>query len=142
MRAATALFVLLAACGGMGERKYPGLGEGEEAAMAGGVRLASGAQVVLGTAAFCTRPATVAMAQLEAASPEGMEIARDAVPRGSARYNLLHARMHQRIVRACTQAARAAGCDLVVVAGDIADARGLPVHDLTAEALQALRDGA
>ena len=49
-------------------------------------------------------------------------------------------RMNSRIVRVCTEVARDEGRDLVVCVGDIADARGLQVQDLTALVLAAMRD--
>lgn len=136
MRCAGALLGVLAfaACGGMGEMRR------EELAQKGsGVRLVRGAQEIVGSAAFCSRPATISMAQVEQATPEGREIRRDNVRRGSARYKLLQSRMHQRLLRVCQRVARDEGRDLVVRAGDIADDRGLQVVDLTADVLKELR---
>jgi len=134
-RAALLALGLLAACGGVRER-----GQGELGQTGGGVRLSRGAQTIVGSAAFCTQPATISKAQVQAATPEGQEIRRENVQPGSARYKLLESRMHQRILRVCQRVAREAGCDLVVRSGDIADARGLQVQDLTADVVQAMRD--
>ena len=130
---ATAL--LLAACQG------PAGGKEMAAPMPGaGVRLVRGAQELVGSAAFCSRPATVGRDKVEQATPEAAELRRDAVPLGSARYRLIRSRMNSRIVRVCTEVARDEGRDLVVCVGDIADARGLQVQDLTALVLAAMRD--
>ena len=130
---ATAL--LLTACQGPEGRKEKG------APMPGaGVRLVRGAQELVGSAAFCSRPATVGRDKVEQATPEAKELQRDAVPLGSARYRLIRSRMNSRIVRVCTEVARDEGRDLVVCVGDIADARGLQVQDLTALVLAAMRD--
>lgn len=130
---ATAL--LLTACQG------PAGGNEKGAPMPGaGVRLVRGAQELVGSAAFCSRPATVGRDKVEQATPEAKELQRDAVPLGSARYRLIRSRMNSRIVRVCTEVARDEGRDLVVCVGDIADARGLQVQDLTALVLAAMRD--
>lgn len=126
---------LLAACANVDEHRQGGIGQ-----KGGGVRLQRGAQPIVGSAAFCTQPATISMSRVEVATPEGREIRRDNVQPGSARYQLLQARMQQRIRRVCQQVARDAGRDLVVRAGDIADRRGLQVEDLTADVVQAMRD--
>jgi Skp family chaperone for outer membrane proteins len=102
------------------------------------VALQRGAQTFVGSAAFCTRPATIDAAVVAAATPEWREMQRDGVQDGSARHALLKSRMHERIVAACKRVAQAEGCDLVVRSGDIADNRGLPVVDLTAPLLRGL----
>lgn len=130
---ATAL--LLTACQGPAGHNEKG------APMPGaGVRLVRGAQELVGSAAFCSRPATVGRDKVEQATPEAKELQRDAVPLGSARYRLIRSRMNSRIVRVCTEVARDEGRDLVVCVGDIADARGLQVQDLTGLVLAAMRN--
>lgn len=103
-----------------------------------GVRLRTGAVVYCGSGAFCSRPATVDAAVVTAATPEWSEIQRDGVREGSARHSLLKAAMHDRIVAACKKAAMAEGQDLVVRSGDVDDARGMTVVDLTAAVVRSL----
>ncbi len=71
-----------------------------------GVRLVRGAQELVGSAAFCSRPATVGRDKVEQATPEAAELQRNAVPLGSARYRLIRSRMSSGIVRVCTEVAR------------------------------------
>ena len=106
-----------------------------------GVRLHKAAQVLFGSAAYCSQPATVDLAAAQAATPEGRKIESTGVSPGSARYRLLRAEMHKRVVTACATVARDAGYDLVVRHGDILDARGFPVGDMTSSLVQILRDG-
>lgn len=126
MRSVVWLLILaLAACAGSAERRME-QSPGKEA----GIVLARDAQVLFGTAAFCTQPATIDLAKIEAATPEGRQLER--VRSGTAQHRILRSAMHKRIVAACAQVARDDGFDLVVRDGDIADARGLRVGDMTA----------
>tara|TARA_R110002096_G_scaffold14563_12_gene50515 strand:+ start:1958 stop:2380 length:423 start_codon:yes stop_codon:yes gene_type:complete len=130
MRKVWMLAVLGVACAGASDMRQEGQGEG--AGDSRGVVLIRDAQTLFGTAAYCSSPATIDLAKAEAATPEGREIAVANVARGSARYRLLRSAMHIRLVAVCSQVARRDGFDLVVRDGDIADARGLAVGDLTA----------
>lgn len=122
---------ILAACAAPGDAMEGG-GRG------GGIALQKTALVYLGSGAFCTRPATIDAAAVTAATAEWQEIQRDKVREGSARHSLLRTAMHERILGACRKAAQEHGCDLVVRAGDIADARGLAVADLTSAVVRSL----
>ncbi|MBL9076791.1 MAG: hypothetical protein JNL08_04760 [Planctomycetes bacterium] len=96
-----------------------------------GVVLRRGAVTYVGNAGFCSRPATIDLGVVEAATPEWRELRREGVTEGSARHALLKARMHDRIVAASRKVALATGNDLVVRSGDVQDARSLVVEDLT-----------
>lgn len=123
-RTAIVLCWLMAACASASDGEV-GAGRG------GGVALRRGALTYVGNATFCSRPATIDAVAAAAATNEQREIDRERVAEGSARHALLTARMHDRIVAAARKAAQARGCDLVVRDGDIADARGLAIVDLT-----------
>jgi hypothetical protein len=128
------LMLVLAACSTATDQPAEELAAGR----GGGVVLHGSAVTYVGSGSFCTRPATIDVATVLAATPEWREIQRDGVAEGSARHALLKAGMHNRVVAACRKAASARGNDLVVRAGDIADARGLPVTDLTSAVLSSL----
>ncbi len=96
-----------------------------------GVELCSKPTVLSGCASNCTKPATVAYKEVRDATPEWQEIESEGVRRGSARFTLLSARMRQRILAAVGLVAINSGHDLVVTRGDIEDARGLEVEDIT-----------
>lgn len=127
-----ALAILIAACTGPSSR--------QKMSQSQGVKLKKGAQILFGTADYCSRPATVELAKVQAATPEGRSIESTGVSPGSARYRLLRAAMHRRVVTSCAAAARDAGFDLVVRNGDILDARGMTVGDLTAAVLETFRE--
>ncbi|MEZ6037901.1 MAG: hypothetical protein R3F29_10500 [Planctomycetota bacterium] len=101
------------------------------------VRLRAGAQTFVGSQ-WCSRPATIDLEVVRRATAEWREIEREGVREGSARHGLLRMAMHRRIVAACEAVALAEARDLVVRAGDIVDARGLQVVDLTAAVTAAL----
>lgn len=126
--------LLLVACAATADPQEEGFGS----ARGPGVTLHKGAQVYLGSAGFCSRPATIDAAAVMAATPEWREIQRDGVREGSARHSLLRTAMHERIVAACKKAAQTQGNDLVVRNGDVADARGVAVADLTAAVVRVL----
>lgn len=132
-RAASPFLWLLAAACAAGGEPPPGAGRGL------GVVLAKEAQVYVGTASFCSKPATIDADTVAAATPEGKDIEREGVRPGSARHALLRAALHRRVVAACRKAAERTGRDLVVRHGDIADHQGLEVVDLTAEVMQQLQ---
>ena len=124
---------MLAACAGPSDVRV----EGKSLRL----QLKKDAQILYGSAAYCSQPATVDLVKVQAATPEGRSIVSDGVPPGSARHRLLQAAMHRRVVTACAAAARDAGFDLVVRHGDIVDARGMTVGDMTSSLVQALSDG-
>ena len=96
-----------------------------------GVEIRGSAVVLYGSATNTSQPATIDMDAVERRTPEQRTIRSEGVRRGSARYELLIAKMHKRIKRAAAAAAEADGKDCVVRDGDITDARGLEVADLT-----------
>jgi hypothetical protein len=133
-RAALPFLLLLTACSAGPEPGTKSLSAGRGL----GVALTRTAVTYVGSASFCTRPGTIDAARVASATKEWREIERDVVREGSARHALLKAAMHDRILGACRKAAKTEGCDLVVRAGDIADARGLPIADLTSTVINSL----
>jgi hypothetical protein len=105
-----------------------------------GVKLKKSAQILFGTAAYCSQPATVDLDAVQGATPEGRKIQSIGISPGSARYRLLRSKMHKRVVTESATIARDAGFDLVVWHGDILDARGLTVGDMTEKLVQTLRN--
>lgn len=127
------IVLLSAACAGASDMRQGSQGD------SGGVVLIRDAQILFGTAAYCSQPATIDLAKVEAATPEGREIVASDVSSGSAHYRILRSAMHNRLIAACSELARRDGFDLVVRVGDIADARGLHVGDLTAAVARHVR---
>lgn len=127
-RLAAFLVLLLAGCANLDQAAGRGLG----------VVLKPDALTYFGSAAFCTRPATIDPTAVRRATAEWREMQRDGVAEGSARHQLLSTKMHRRIVAACKRAASASGNDLVVRAGDIKDSAGVDVDDLTAAVVSGL----
>ena len=129
--------VLLAACSFLlvaGCHTPESQREGMKVSMPGpGVVLKRGATTYFGSPYNCSRPGAIDLAQVQAATPEWQTITQDRVRRGSARFQLLHRQMHDRIVAAIAQVAKARELDLVVQAGDITDSRGMTVTDITLE---------
>ena len=78
------------------------------------------------------------MKKLEKKTPEYKTMKSEGVRKGSARYEILVAKMHKRIKRATKAAAEEAGCDCVLRSGDIKDDNGLAVSDLTEEVIEQL----
>ena len=103
-----------------------------------GVKLTSSPIVFGGSASNCTKPATIGYDDVRDATPEWQTIESDGVRKGRARYTLLTARMGQRIKAAADAVAGREGHDLVVNEGDIDDAQGLEVADITEQVIQAL----
>jgi len=103
-----------------------------------GVEIKRGANVLHGSAAITSSPATIDAKKVEKATPEYRTIKADGVRKGSARYEILVAKMHKRIKKASKAAADATGCDFVVRKGDIKDSKGLQVVDLTQEVIDEL----
>lgn len=103
-----------------------------------GVVLKQGATTYFGNPYNCSRPAAIDLEKVQATTPEWQTITTDRVRRGSARYQLLQRQMHERIVAAIAQVARARNLDLVVRIGDIQDSREMTVTDITVDVEGAL----
>ncbi len=103
-----------------------------------GIKLRNRAVVFYGSPTTCSQPATVDYKKVRKATPEWQTIRSEGVRKGSARYALLISAMNSRLKRACKSAAEAQGRDCVVRDGDIQDARGLSVRDLTKGVLSVL----
>lgn len=108
------------------------------AATAQGVDLERSAVVLSGSDANCSRPATIDFGKVRKATDQWKEIRRDGVRPGSARYQILINKMMQEIRAAADAASSQEGVDLVVREGDISDAKGLDVEDLTDEVISNL----
>lgn len=96
-----------------------------------GILTRVGAVVLYGSSTNTTKPATIDYKDVEQRTPEYQTIRSEGVRKGSARYDLLVSGMKVRIKMAAVLAARAGGIDCVVRKGDIKDAQGLEVMDLT-----------
>ena len=103
-----------------------------------GIALKKDAVVYFGSASNTTAPATIDLEKVREATPEWKTIQADGVKKGSARYKLLIAEMDKRIRAAVKSAAGHASHDLVVSKGDVEDARGKDLVDLTAEVISRL----
>ena len=100
------------------------------------------AMVLYGSAARTSSPATIDMKKVEKETPEYKTIKSDGVRKGTARYELLIAKMHKRIKKAAKAAAESKSCDCVVRKGDIKDKKGKSVSDLTEETIEQLDSSA
>lgn len=98
-----------------------------------GIETRSGAVVLYGNTARCSQPSQIDYRAVRTKTPEWKTIRADGVTEGSARYTLLVSEMNKRIARVCREVAEERGRDCVVRDGDVADAKGLSVVDLTAE---------
>lgn len=107
-------------------------------APAQGIEAKRGAVVLFGSTSNTTRPATIDMDRVEKETPEWETIRSEGVRKGSARYEILVAQMHKRIKAACKAAAEGDGVDCVVRHGDVKDAHGLDVVDLTDSVIDSL----
>ena len=96
-----------------------------------GVGLRRDAVIYFGSNHNCARPATIDAIRVGRSTPEWQTSVREGVRAGSARYQMLQQRMHERVVAAVHRTAKSRGVDLVVRANDIRDGRGLPIEDLT-----------
>ncbi|MHC4515437.1 MAG: hypothetical protein ACYTGW_20805 [Planctomycetota bacterium] len=103
-----------------------------------GIKTKRSAVVFYGSPTTCSQPATIDYKKVRKATPEWKTIRSEGVRKGSGRYDLLISAMNGRIKRACKSAAEAGGRDCVVREGDIKDARGLSVQDLTKGVIGAL----
>jgi len=113
------------------------------AALGGGQAVAQvtvkrNAMVLYGSAANTSNPATIDMKKVEKKTPEYKTIKSDGVRKGTARYELLVAKMHKRIKTAAKAAAESQSCDCVIRKGDIKDKKGKSVSDLTEETIEQL----
>ena|ERR1041384_4801971 len=107
-------------------------------APAQGVGLKKDAVVYCGSASNTTAPACIDEEKVRDATPEWKTIQSEGVKKGTARYKLLVADMHKRIRAAVKAAAGHTSHDLVVNRGDVEDARGKDVVDLTSEVIARL----
>lgn len=101
-------------------------------AAAQGITTRAGAVVLFGSTGNCSQPSTIRYQRVQRATPEYKTIRSEGVGKGSARHDLLTAQMNKRIKRAVAAAAQAASRDCVVRKGDVQNADGLTVTDLTA----------
>ena len=99
--------------------------------LAAQVDLKQEAVVYFGSGANTSAPATIDEDRVRDATSEWQTIQSEGVRRGSARYNLLVAEMEKRIRTAVRAAVSEKGNDLVVRSGDIQDAKGKTVADIT-----------
>jgi len=109
------------------------------AVSAQGVVLKSRGLVLFGSAAVSTSPASVDFMVVVKATPEWRTIRRQRVREGSGRYNLLLARMNQRLRKVIAKIAYAQGCDCVFRNRDLKESNGLSVVNLTKAVLRDLR---
>lgn len=106
------------------------------AGTAQGVVMKSSGVVLCGSASNCTQPAQIDIKKVAKVTPEYKTIKSEGVPKGSARYDILVAQMIKRIKGACSDVAKAEGKDCVVRNGDIEQANGLAVTDLTDKVIE------
>lgn len=99
--------------------------------LAAQIDLNSDAVVYVGSAANTTAPASIDETKVKEATTEWQTIQAEGVRPGSARYRLLAAEMDKRIREAVKNAASAASKDLVVRSGDVSNAQGKEIVDLT-----------
>jgi Skp family chaperone for outer membrane proteins len=107
-------------------------------AAAQGIETKSGAQILFGSSANCSKAATIDFDKVRKATPEWKTIKSEAVPGNSARYDLLIMEMNKRIKDACKEVAQGGGHDCVLAKGDLADAKGQKVADITDEVVRKL----
>ena len=103
-----------------------------------GIETRSGAVVLYGNTTRTTQPAQIDYKKVRAKTPEWKTIRSKGVQPGSARYSLLTSAMAKRIRDACRKVAEDSGRDCVVRKGDVKDANGLTVVDITGEVTQRL----
>lgn len=102
------------------------------------VDLKSDAVVYFGSASNTTAPAYVDEDRVRDATPECQTIRNEGVRKGSARYKILMAEADKRIRQAVKDVASARSKDLVVRSGDVTDAKGKDVADITNEVVEKL----
>jgi hypothetical protein len=125
-----AIALLLQLCG-CAASDAESVGRGE-----GGVELKRDADVFYGSAFTCTRPAVFDFDRVKESTPQWRTIQAERVQPGSARYQILTRELRDGLRERLQQLAVARKCDLVVRSGDIRDARGHDVVDLTEEMLE------
>jgi len=103
-----------------------------------GIELEPDGVVFFGSASNTSHPATIQIKKVEKKTPEHRTIKAEGVRKESARYEILIAKMHKRIKKAAKAAAEENTCDCVVRRGDIKNARGSDVTDLTEEVIKQL----
>ena len=107
-------------------------------AFAQGIEVKKDAVVLFGATATCTKPASIDFKKVRKNTPEWKTIRSEGVKKGSARYSLLVSDMKKRIKKHCKKVAQDNGNDCVVRKGDISDAKGLDVDDLTKSVIKLL----
>ncbi len=108
-------------------------------AWAQGIDVKSRALVLSGSSRNCTAPASIDYKKVRLETPEWQTIRGDGVRKGSARYTLLLNKMDKRIKDSCKAVAAEKGKDCVIRKGDVTDARGLKVTDMTSEVINRLQ---
>lgn len=103
-----------------------------------GIEVTSNAVVLVGSPGNSSAPSTIDYDKVKKATTEWKTIRSEGVPKSSARYELLISEMNQRIKRATQSAAQAGNRDCVVRKGDVSDARGQTVTDLTDDVISKL----
>lgn len=109
-------------------------------AMAQSIKTKRGAVCLYGCESNCSQPATIDYKKVQHSTPEWRTIKSDGVKKGSARYDLLISRMNDHIKTAVSDVAQKESRDCVVRRGDITDAKGLTVVDLTAAVVAHMRN--
>jgi Skp family chaperone for outer membrane proteins len=102
------------------------------------VKLKGSAVVYCGAASQTSAPASIDEKRVRDATPEWQTIRSEGVKHGSARYALLVAEADKRIKEAVKAASSDAGKDLVVRSGDVEDAQGKDVADITDQVIAKL----
>jgi Skp family chaperone for outer membrane proteins len=102
------------------------------------VDLKSDAVVYFGSASNTTAPASIDEDKVREATPEWQTIKAEGVRKGSARYKILMAEADKRIREAVRDVASTNSKDLVVRSGDVSDAKGKDVIDITNEVVEKL----
>src|SRR5262245_22331343 len=96
-----------------------------------GLLVKAEAHVLFGIATKCSQPAYVDFNKLKKLTPEWKLIRSEGVRRGSARYDLLTEDLNKRIKKIVVEIAKTTGKDCVLCKGDVEDANGLTLIDLT-----------
>jgi hypothetical protein len=102
------------------------------------VELKHGAVVYFGSETNTSAPAAIDEDKVREATPEWQTIKAEGVRKGSARYKILIAEMDKRIREVVREVATDEGKDLVVRDGDVSDAKGKDVGDLTGKVVEKL----
>lgn len=108
-------------------------------ASAQGVVMKQGGLVLFGSAAVCSRPASIDFLRVRKATPEWKTIRAEGVGEGSGRYVLLIAGMNERIRTVASQVAEDHNRDCVFRKRDLKRSNGLSIVNLTKMVLESLR---